>query len=118
MRKNNVYITNIPLENALETYLSAISNPVTSEMVGTQGAVFRKTSKAIFAKRSSPNDHCAAMDGIAVIAEQTHGATERNPLTLKPGVDFEYVNTGNLMPKGKDAIIMVEDIAPPDDGPV
>ncbi|MCD4714768.1 MAG: molybdopterin biosynthesis protein [Clostridiales bacterium] len=118
MRKNNVYITNIPLENALETYLSAISNPVTSEMVGTQGAVFRKTSKAIFAKRSSPNDNCAAMDGIAVIAEQTHGATERNPLTLKPGVDFEYVNTGNLMPKGKDAVIMIEDIAPQDDGSV
>ncbi len=118
MRKNNVYITNIPLENALETYLTAISNPVTSEVINTHDAVFRKTSKAIFAKRSSPNDHCAAMDGIAVVAEHTHGATERNPLTLKPGVDFEYVNTGNLMPKGKDAVIMIEDIVPQDDGSV
>jgi len=58
------------------------------------------------------------MDGIAVVTEHTHGATERNPLTLKPGVDFENVNTGNLMPKGKDAVIMIEDIVPNDDGTV
>lgn len=118
MRKNNVYITNIPLEDALKTYLTAIANPVNTEIVPTHHAVFRKTSQAVFAKRSSPNDHCAAMDGIAVIAEHTHGATERNPLTLKLGVDFETINTGNLMPKGKDAVIMIEDIAPQGEGTV
>jgi len=118
VRKNKVYITNIPLEDALKTFLATLSNPVTSEIIGTHDAVFRKTSKAIFAKRSSPNDHCAAMDGIAVIAEHTHGATERNPLILKPSVDFEFVNTGNLMPEGKDAVIMIEDIVPQEDGTV
>jgi len=118
MRKNNVYITNIPLEDALKTYLTAIANPVNTEIVPTHHAAFRKTSQAIFAKRSSPNGHCAAMDGIAVLAENTHGINERNPKRLNPGTDFEYVNTGNLMPKGKDAVIMIEDIAPQDDGTV
>lgn len=118
MGRDNVYITNIPLEEALKTYLGALPSPVGTQIISVDEALHRTTAKAVFAKRSSPNDHCAAMDGIAVVAERTHGANERNPLKLKLHDDYEYVNTGNLMPRGKDAVIMIEDIAPLEDDQV
>jgi putative molybdopterin biosynthesis protein len=112
MGRDNIYITNLPLETALKTYLDAIPCPVSQEMVSTGEALFRTTSRPVLARRSSPFDHCAAMDGIAVKAERTHGATERSPLKLMEGIDFEYVNTGNLIPQGRDAVIMIEDVTP------
>jgi putative molybdopterin biosynthesis protein len=47
------------------------------------------------------------MDGIAVRSEDTLGAYEQNPVTLK---DFARVNTGNVVPPGYDAVIMIEDV--------
>jgi putative molybdopterin biosynthesis protein len=47
------------------------------------------------------------MDGIAVLAEETFGASEQRPVTL-PGA--ERVNTGNLLPPGCDAVIMIEEV--------
>jgi len=47
------------------------------------------------------------MDGIAVKSEDTLGAHEQNPVILK---DFLRVNTGNVIPPGYDAVIMIEDV--------
>jgi putative molybdopterin biosynthesis protein len=47
------------------------------------------------------------MDGIAVRSEDTLGAYEQNPVTLN---DFARVNTGNVIPPGYDAVIMIEDV--------
>lgn len=118
MGRDNIYITNLPLESAFKTYLDAIPSPVISERVATQESLFRITSKPVLARRSSPFDHCAAMDGIAVKAERTHGASERSPLKLSEGTDFDYVNTGNLIPEGRDAVIMIEDVTPLEEGTI
>ena len=48
------------------------------------------------------------MDGIAVRAEETYGTTERTPKTLKVGRDALWINTGQAMPEGFNAVIMVE----------
>jgi len=48
------------------------------------------------------------MDGIAVLAEDTYGATERNPKRLKIGREAVWINTGHVMPEKKNAVIMVE----------
>jgi putative molybdopterin biosynthesis protein len=54
-----------------------------------------------------PEALLSAMDGIAVRSEDTLGAHEQNPVTLK---DFSRVNTGNVIPPGYDAVIMIEDV--------
>ena len=68
----------------------------------------RITKEPIFAKISSPPYHSAAMDGIAVRAEDTYGATERNPKRLKIGQEALWINTGQVIPEGKNAVIMAE----------
>jgi len=68
----------------------------------------RITAAPVFAKISSPSYHSAAMDGIAVLAEDTYGATERNPKRLKIGREAVWINTGHVMPEKKNAVIMVE----------
>jgi len=50
------------------------------------------------------------MDGIAVKAETTYGATERHPLVLQVDKEAFWINTGQPLPLGLDAVIMVEKI--------
>jgi molybdenum cofactor synthesis domain-containing protein len=50
------------------------------------------------------------MDGIAVTAEKTLTATLANPLALKENRDFQWLDTGDCLPNGFDAVIMVEDV--------
>jgi putative molybdopterin biosynthesis protein len=49
------------------------------------------------------------MDGIAVKASSTAGATEVNPVTLKAD-DFFEVDTGDYIPAQFDAVIMIEEV--------
>ena len=53
-----------------------------------------------------PAGHLSAMDGIAVRSADTHGATDQSPVLI---TDYARVNTGNLIPSGYDAVIMIED---------
>ncbi|KUL03480.1 MAG: Putative molybdopterin biosynthesis protein [Methanoculleus marisnigri] len=73
----------------------------------TSGAVGRITAAPIFARFSVPAIHISAMDGIAARSADTHGASEQHPVTLP---DAARVNTGNIVPPGYDAVIMIEDV--------
>ena len=57
------------------------------------------------------------MDGIALAAKATFGASETTPVTLGPD-QFTVVDTGDPIPDGCDAIVMVEDIVGQEDGGV
>lgn len=83
---------------------SAVEN---IRVLDSQGRV---SAGAVFAKLSSPNFNAAAMDGIAVKAKSTFGASEATPLRLKKDTDFIYINTGNPMREPYDAVIMIEDV--------
>lgn len=72
-----------------------------------EDTVGRITASAVFAKYSVPGVHLSAMDGIAVKSGDTIGADEQHPVTLPVSV---RVNTGNIVPPGFDAVIMVEDV--------
>ena len=52
------------------------------------------------------------MDGIAVHSIDTEDASEKNPVILEHEKDFFYVNTGDPLPKGFDAVIKIEDVVP------
>lgn len=107
-----VYIDNTPVELAKEKYYAALDWKDVSETIPVIEASGRITAQAIFAKCSSPAHPCAAMDGIAVKAAKTKLANEREPLTLNRHQDFEWINTGNLIPEGFDSVIMIEDVIP------
>jgi len=78
-------------------------------------AVGRVTAEPVWARSSSPPFDAAAMDGIAVNASDTVGASETTPVRLDPGA-FEIVDTGDPIPGGFDAVVMREDVHELDGG--
>ena len=72
-------------------------------------AVGRVLAEPVWATRSSPPFDAAAMDGIALRAADTLGASESSPLRLAPDA-YVVVDTGDPMPPGADAVVMREDV--------
>ncbi|MBR4548288.1 MAG: molybdopterin biosynthesis protein [Oscillospiraceae bacterium] len=114
------YLTNIPLEQAKKEYLWKLRENGFSmqvETVPVQEACGRITSRAVYASINAPHYAASAMDGIALLARDSFGATETTPVTLS-GDQFAVVDTGDPIPEGCDAVIMVEDLVKNDDGSV
>jgi len=108
--KRNVYLKMKTLAEArsiLETAFPGFGQTET-ETVPPPEAVGRVLAEPVFAGISAPNFHAAAMDGVAVKAERTFGASEARPKELIVDKDVFYLNTGHVMPEGTDAVIMVE----------
>lgn len=108
MRK--IYLEDTPLHEAQITLLQRVSFTPKVQLIPTQKACGRITAEAIYAKVSMPNYHASAMDGIAVHAESTYHADEQHPVHLKKGRDYAIVDTGDPIPDGFDAVIMIEQI--------
>ena len=114
------FLTNTPLEEARRSYLQALealgfaSEP---ETVPVQEACGRITAQAVYAHGCAPHYAASAMDGIAVRAADTFGATDTTPVVLTPD-RFTVVDTGDQIPEGCDAVVMVEEIVPQADGSV
>ncbi|MGL1864079.1 MAG: molybdopterin biosynthesis protein [Pseudodesulfovibrio sp.] len=117
MAKRNIYLETIPPEEAIARAKAALDRDVllSTETVPTHEAAGRVTAGPIFARYSSPTFHAAAMDGIAVKAESTFMAREDEPTQLDHGDGFLFVNTGNPLPEGMDAVIMIENIVQKDE---
>ncbi|VBB09614.1 molybdenum cofactor biosynthesis proteins signature 2 [Lucifera butyrica] len=89
-----------------------------AEVVPVQASLGRVTARSVYAKQSVPHYNGAAMDGIAVWAQDTFGAQETDPkcLTLLPpaktfGSGCCYmVDTGDVLPDGTNAVVMIEDV--------
>lgn len=114
------YLNNLPLEQAREEYLAALEEsgfaPGT-ETIPTAKAADRVTAGPVYARICAPHYPASAMDGIALAAGVTFGATETTPVTLHPG-QFVEVDTGDPIPEGCDAVIMIEDVVRLEDGGV
>ena len=110
------YLSDIPLEEARDRFYAALQaagalQPMPQELLSLTEARGRITAGPIWAVASSPHYDAAAMDGVAVRAADTTGATERSPLTLRvggPEPQAVWVDTGDPLPPGFDAVIMVE----------
>ena len=116
--KRNLYLTTTPVEEAREIYMKALGSAAEAraETIDVIDALGRVTSEAVYAKYSSPLYNSAAMDGIAVVSAATEGASEAEPLTLRPGRDYMIVDTGDPIKKPYDAVIMAEDTQETEDG--
>jgi len=119
----NIYIDNMNLEEAQELWDRKLSeagclNPMNPETISVDQALGRITAEPVFARLSSPFYNGSAMDGIGVRFQDTIGASEATPIRLSLHSQFEWVNTGNVLPENFNAVIMVEDVQPIDDNTV
>lgn len=107
----NVYLSNMELEDAIKLYFESIKLiNLNCELVDTYDANGRVTCSPVYSIISSPHYNSSAMDGIATKSEKTYGASDRNHVILEEGKDYIVVDTGDPIPKEMDTVIMVEDL--------
>lgn len=112
----SIYLHDIPLPEAISRFSSALVEANLGGVLGeeeldlTPTAVGRVLSRPVWAKLSSPHYHAAAMDGFAVRAMETHGATQTSPLELTYEEQTKYVDTGDLVPDEFNAVIPIENV--------
>jgi len=113
MRLSYKYLNNIELGKAVEIYLDKVKQSgfsLGTEEIEVRNSLGRITSEAVLAKISSPHYNACAMDGIAVFARDTFGATDTTPVVLKESKDFLRVDTGDPLPERFDSVVMIEDV--------
>ncbi|MFC7186278.1 gephyrin-like molybdotransferase Glp [Halorubrum yunnanense] len=103
--------------DALATLLDAADPHGRTESVPVADADGRVVAEPIDAPAPVPSYDRAAMDGYAVRAEDTFGASDRSPAVLRaagtepesiaPG-EAARVHTGSAVPGGADAVVMIE----------
>jgi len=115
---------------ALETVLDAVSGHDRTDRVALGRADGRVLAETVTAPTPVPGYDRAAMDGYAVRAEDTFGASNRSPVVLRargggdgngdgdgdgdgddpvtPG-EAVRVHTGSDLPDGADAVVMIEE---------
>jgi putative molybdopterin biosynthesis protein len=108
------FIRDVPAARALDAWRGARAAAgcparLPAIRVRVEDAAGRVTAEPVWATRSSPPFDAAGMDGIAVRAADTFGASETTPVYLKPD-DYDIVDTGDPMPAGRDAVVMREHV--------
>ena len=121
------YLEDIPLAEALAALRGALEDaglwrPLGAETVPLSRANGRVTAEAVWARLSSPHYHASAMDGYALRAEETVGATEGSPVRFALASDplpathswphAAPVNTGHPLPPWANAVVMIEHVQP------
>lgn len=112
--QRNIYLNTITIPEALERIKDFIDpdrlmNTIVKPVHQCCSMV---TAEPVWARYSSPTYHSAAMDGVAVRADKTFQAREGSPVRLMKNRDYIEINTGNPMPEGMDAVIIIEQVVP------
>jgi molybdopterin molybdotransferase len=117
------FLNVIPVADAVAA-VRRISPQPTTEMVSTESSAGRILAADIAADTDIPGFDRSVVDGYAVIASDTAGAGDSIPALLSchgriamgrpdPGLVIhkgtcKYIPTGGVLPKGADAVVMVE----------
>ena len=109
----NIYLHDVALGEAIAAWHAALDaagllQPLPAETIPLSAARDRITAAPVWARISSPHYHAAAMDGYAVAADDTRGATETSPRRLRLGEQAIPVDTGDPLPAGMNTVIMIE----------
>ncbi len=114
----------LPFEQAIKVVDEHIEPVTRTEVIGIDEAVGRVLAEDIIATQNTPPFNRAAMDGYAVKAEDTSGASQETPGILEMVGELHAgetpsmpvgkgqcirIATGAMMPEGADAVVMVED---------
>lgn len=114
------YLTNVPLEKAQDDYLNLLKAngfQAKIETIPVYASCGRTTALPVYAHICAPHYAASAMDGIAVNARDTFGATETTPVILQKE-QYVVVDTGDPIPENCDAVIMVEELVHNEDGTI
>ena len=112
----SVYLHDIPLSQAQARLREALQEANLWQVLGIESipldenALGRVTAEPIWAEISSPHYHASAMDGFALRAVSTNGATPSAPVTLFIGSETQYVDTGDPLPEWANAVIPIENV--------
>ncbi len=113
----------IPTPQALQILLSHVAVKVTPERIKTIEALGRVTAQSIRSPIPLPPFPRSTVDGYAVRASDTFGASESLPAYLRligeiqmgsaPGFDISHgeaglIHTGGMLPESCDAVVMLE----------
>ncbi len=116
--KRNVYLKSTDLKDISPIIeMLVLKHVLKEEIISVVDSLNRITVEAIYAKVSSPYYSASAMDGIALKASLTYGASETTPVILNKE-DIVYINTGNEIPDIYDAVVMIEDVYDNNDGSI
>ncbi|NHN59646.1 MULTISPECIES: gephyrin-like molybdotransferase Glp [Halorussus] len=118
-RKRSGFKDKTRLAAARERLLDAVDPHGRTEEVPLASADGRALAEAVVAARNVPHYPRAAMDGYAVRARDTFGASDRSPEVLRsaggpedadevPPEGAVRVHTGSELPAGADAVVMIE----------
>jgi putative molybdopterin biosynthesis protein len=112
-----VFLESRSLEESLKIFFERLDSigvgRLSVETLPTALSLGRITAAPVFARYSSPFYHSAAMDGYAVRFTETLTASEQSPGLLAIGTQAMPVDTGDPMPEGFNAVIMIEDVNRP-----
>ncbi|KLK89036.1 molybdenum cofactor biosynthesis protein [Methanoculleus sediminis] len=100
-----------PLAQVRELLRSAFPCPDGTVTLPVAGAAGRVTAKPVCSLLTVPETDIAARDGFAVESGATPGTGGGSPVPLK---NPHRVNTGNAIPTGYDAVVMIEDVVEKD----
>ncbi|MFO7584785.1 MAG: molybdopterin biosynthesis protein [Anaerolineales bacterium] len=112
----SLYLHDIPLAQAKQAFHDALQQAGLWKILAEEtipldeNALGRVLSEPVWALRSSPHYHAAAMDGFAVRAEETRGAQPSAPVTLHLPDAAQYVDTGDPLPDWANAVIPIENV--------
>jgi molybdenum cofactor synthesis domain-containing protein len=110
-RKRQTYRNLKPLHEAQDIFFSRFVNSrMAAETIPVRQALDRLLVEPVKAIRSVPAYNAAAVDGMAVRAADTFSAFPETPVFLSTGSGAIQVDTGDPLPDGTDAVVMIEKI--------
>lgn len=128
------FLTLIPPADARKILYARLDfTKIESETVSVLQSINRVCAEDIFALHALPNFTRSSVDGYAVKASNTYGATESMPAYIKVAGEVEMgtcptlrvesgfallIHTGGMLPVGADAVVMVEYVQQTRDGEV
>ena len=114
----HTYLSNTLLSAALVGFLAevaALGFAAAHEVIPVcPAAVGRIAAAPVMARIHAPHYAACAMDGIAISAVLSHGASDTTPVRLTKE-QYVWVDTGDPLPPGLDAVVMVEDVVEEDE---
>jgi len=110
-KRRQTYRNLKPLDEAKNIFFSRFSGfLVETEIAPVRQSLGRLLVEPVKAARSVPAYNASAVDGMAVRAAATFSAFPETPVYLSHGIEAIQVDTGDPLPEGTDAVVMIEKV--------
>lgn len=127
------FLSLVSPEAALSLLFKHLDPVLRDEDTATEQALGKVTAENIISSQDLPEFRRSTVDGYAIMARDSHGASESLPAYLKlagevlmgnePGFDLDdkecaLIHTGGMLPKVANAVLMLEDTQVLDNGEI